>query len=133
VNASAFFEDFAGHFSCPEEIAVMSTVKIPPQSEKSGTKSRIGRQDWFRLILPLGNLVAVVLMLIAIKLDRYERGQQLEHLKLQLKQMESQVKEIERQAEKLKISKGATQLAPETTKPPERAQQRDQLRPALTP
>jgi hypothetical protein len=133
VNTFAFLEDVAGHFSCPNGIAAMSTVKIPTQSEKSGTKSRIGRQDWFRLILPLGNLVAVVLMLIAIKLDRYERGQQVEQLKLELKQMESQLKEMERQADKLKIPRGAKQLAPGTTKPPERSQQGDQLRPASTP
>lgn len=79
MNTFALLEDVNGHFSCPKGIAAMSTVKRPPQSEKLGTKSRIGRQDWFRLTLSLGNLVAVVLMLIAIKWDRYERRQQLEH------------------------------------------------------
>jgi hypothetical protein len=133
VNTFAFLKDVAGHFSCPKGIAAMSTVKIPPQSEKSGTKSRIGRQNWFQFILPLGNLVAVVLLLVAIKWDRYEKAERLEHLKLQLNQIESQLKEMELQVDKVKLPTGAKQLAPGTTKPPERAQQGDQLHPASAP
>jgi hypothetical protein len=108
----------------------MSTVKIPPQSEKSGTNARISRQNWLQLSV---NFVVFVVIFIGIQWDRHERAQQLDHLKLELKQIETQVKEMERQADKHEIPARAKEPAPATTKPPERRQHDDRLRPASTP
>ena len=88
----------------------MSTVKIPPPSEKSGTNARISRQRWLQLSVSLVNLVVFVVLFIGIQWDRHERAQQLDHLKLELNQIESQVKAMERQADKLKMPRGAKQL-----------------------
>jgi hypothetical protein len=79
--------DRAGHF----KRSGMSD-QPPNSSAKSGTS----RPRWLMLVLPLINLAAVVVLLLAIKWDRDDRTKQLEHLKRESEHLQSQLNELQR-------------------------------------